>query len=289
MYVKSNVCQNLLKGTLRFRFTALRSPSYNKGYTVRGSARPSPKFFFHFVPEKLRISLTLSEIIKKLFFLKILTMEIGGYDKVYKENSEIQKEVAGSIIESVLFFRQNKIKKILDLGCGTGRNTSYLKNGGFDVLGCDVSSEALNIAKKNVAGVFFEQCPMSSLSFPDDLFDGVVCNHVLQHGMINDIKKAVDEIYRVLRPNGVILLEVASTESSKYLKGTEVETNTRINVGGSDGHVPHHFFTKEEIQEFFKFFEILQLSHSIHPSELNPEIMSATWKMYAKKQYGKNF
>lgn len=32
------------KGTLRFRFTALRSPSYNKGYTVRGSARPSPKF-----------------------------------------------------------------------------------------------------------------------------------------------------------------------------------------------------------------------------------------------------
>src|SRR3990167_5513034 len=38
--------------------------AYNKGYTVRGSARASPKFFFHFVPEKLRISLTLSEIIK---------------------------------------------------------------------------------------------------------------------------------------------------------------------------------------------------------------------------------
>ena len=36
--------------------------AYNKGYTVRGSARPSLKFFFHFVPEKLRISLTLSEI-----------------------------------------------------------------------------------------------------------------------------------------------------------------------------------------------------------------------------------
>ena len=32
--------------------------AYNKGYTVRGSARPSPKFFFHFVLEKIRISLT---------------------------------------------------------------------------------------------------------------------------------------------------------------------------------------------------------------------------------------
>jgi len=37
--------------------------AYNKGYTVRGSARPSPKFFFHFVPEKLRISLTLCKIL----------------------------------------------------------------------------------------------------------------------------------------------------------------------------------------------------------------------------------
>ena len=36
--------------------------AYNKGYTVQPSARASPKFFFHFVPEKLRISLTLSKI-----------------------------------------------------------------------------------------------------------------------------------------------------------------------------------------------------------------------------------
>ena len=124
---------------------------------------------------------------------------------------------------------------------------------------------------------------MSSLSFPDDVFDGIICNHVLQHGMISDIKNAVHEIHRVLKKDGVVLLEVASTESSKYLNGQEIEPNTRINVGGFDGHVPHHFFTKEEIQEFFKFFDILQLSHTIHPSELNPEIMSATWRMYAKK------
>jgi len=44
---------------LSFRYATLGA--YNKGYTVRGSARPSPKFFFHFVPEKLRISLTLCE------------------------------------------------------------------------------------------------------------------------------------------------------------------------------------------------------------------------------------
>ncbi len=36
--------------------------AYNKGYTVQPSARASPKFFFHFVSEKLRISLTLYAI-----------------------------------------------------------------------------------------------------------------------------------------------------------------------------------------------------------------------------------
>jgi len=51
-----------LKGTLRFCSTAFRLPSYNKGYTVWGSARPSPKFFFRYVPEKLRILVTLYEI-----------------------------------------------------------------------------------------------------------------------------------------------------------------------------------------------------------------------------------
>ena len=60
---------SVARETLRFRSTALRSPSLNKGYTVRGSARPSPKFFFHFVPEKLRISLTLYELHHKIMII----------------------------------------------------------------------------------------------------------------------------------------------------------------------------------------------------------------------------
>ena len=45
--------------------------THNKGYTVRGSARPSPKFFFRYAPEKLRISLTLYEIVFRAPFKKL--------------------------------------------------------------------------------------------------------------------------------------------------------------------------------------------------------------------------
>jgi len=51
-----------LKGTLRFRFTSLRSPSLNKDYKENCSTRNFPKFFFHFVPEKLLLSLMLCKI-----------------------------------------------------------------------------------------------------------------------------------------------------------------------------------------------------------------------------------
>jgi len=46
--------------SLRFALLLSVVGAYNNGYTVQPSAQASPKFFFHFVPEKLRISLTLS-------------------------------------------------------------------------------------------------------------------------------------------------------------------------------------------------------------------------------------
>jgi hypothetical protein len=44
--------------------------AYNKGYTVQPSARASPKFFFRYATEKLRISLTLGDIFLKKFEFK---------------------------------------------------------------------------------------------------------------------------------------------------------------------------------------------------------------------------
>lgn len=86
-YIKVNGAPDLLKGTLRSHSTSFRSPSYNKGYTVQPSARASPKFFFRYATEKLRISLTLYEIknlLMKNYYVLIaiaLVIVISGCDK----------------------------------------------------------------------------------------------------------------------------------------------------------------------------------------------------------------
>jgi len=54
---------------LSLYFTSFRSPSYNKDYTVLDSARPPPKFFFHFVPEKLHLSQTLCSLHKEFIVI----------------------------------------------------------------------------------------------------------------------------------------------------------------------------------------------------------------------------
>lgn len=60
MYENEKYFLNSLRSVPRCALLPLVVGAYNKGYTVRSSAHPSPKFFFRYTSEKLRISLTLA-------------------------------------------------------------------------------------------------------------------------------------------------------------------------------------------------------------------------------------
>lgn len=195
----------------------------------------------------------------------------------------MQSEPSTRVKEAANFFKQQGLKKILDLGCGTGRHTSYLIDNGFDVYACDVSENAISIAKQTLKEVEFKICDMISLPYKDEFFSGIYCDHVIQHSTVNNIKKAIGEISRVLKKNGILFLTVASTKHPKFLTGEEIETNTKINTDDIDGKIPHHFFTEEEMRAFFKDFDIIKLQHFEGQSELNPTKKSAEWQLYARK------
>ncbi len=94
--------------------------------------------------------------------------------------------------------------KILDLGCGTGSNIKTLEAYGL-VFGADSSRLALKLAKdKNIKRL--EVANAEELPFGNVVFDIVVCLDVLEH-ILND-KKVVDEVFRVLKPGGLLVLTV---------------------------------------------------------------------------------
>jgi ubiquinone/menaquinone biosynthesis C-methylase UbiE len=95
--------------------------------------------------------------------------------------------------------------KVLDLGCGSGRDSFYLAEHGYRVWGIDISRVAIERAKVNLNSydIDFKVASAEELDFEDNFFDAVYSGWVLQSV---PLKKAASEIKRVLKPGGVAYL-----------------------------------------------------------------------------------
>lgn len=96
--------------------------------------------------------------------------------------------------------------KILDVGCGAGSMTKTIKKlfPNLDVYGCDISCNAIKIAKKNSCGVSFFVADGTNIPFKNKKFNVVIMQSVLDH--TDNPKKAVSEVNRVLKNKGTYLV-----------------------------------------------------------------------------------
>ncbi|VVA44116.1 Methyltransferase type 11 [Candidatus Roizmanbacteria bacterium] len=105
-------------------------------------------------------------------------------------------------ISSYLNSIKDKIKEILDVGCGTGGTTLFLNKYGR-VVGIEKDPFAAKLAKKNKVRVILGSA--NKLPFKTKKFDLVTYFNVLSHKKIN-IKKALKEAKRVLKPQTFIII-----------------------------------------------------------------------------------
>lgn len=98
-----------------------------------------------------------------------------------------------------------KGKKVLDLGCNTGYGSNILSQTAKNVIGVDVSNQAVETAKKEFKNniVSFQQIDGERLPFDNNEFDIIVSFQVIEH--IVDYSKYIGEIKRVLSPKGIVL------------------------------------------------------------------------------------
>ncbi|MDA8928117.1 class I SAM-dependent methyltransferase [Gammaproteobacteria bacterium] len=147
---------------------------------------------------------------------------------------------------------------ILDLGCGTGRNTVFLSDSGLHAFGVECSESAIEIAKSLSADrcISYGVCDFEELCFDDNYFDFVVDIQSLQHNSSLKIKKIIEQILRVLKENGKYFGMLVSDNDHGYGKGDFFEVGTRTNIVSStfEGVGLTHFFTKKEILSFFASF-----------------------------------
>lgn len=100
--------------------------------------------------------------------------------------------------------------KIIDIGCGDGFFLHLISNLPLKVtlLGFDYDGIVLNNAKKNLSPrkIKLVQGSATEIPFKRGSFNKAIMTEVLEH--IEDDKKALREVYRILKPNGLLLLTV---------------------------------------------------------------------------------
>jgi len=163
---------------------------------------------------------------------------------------------------SIQLGRINDGKKILDVGCGIGYLLKHIrkKNKKCYIVGIDFN---ININKLSIPDCEFRVEDVTKLSFKDDSFDIVYALDALEH--INDIASAINQIKRVLKPNGKLII-TGPTESFFYkfcrflIKGTfseEEGPGTGIHyhtIDSLDKKIKKRNFIKEVKISLPKFF-----------------------------------
>lgn len=107
------------------------------------------------------------------------------------------------VLQHALSKRTLSKSSILDIGCSTGIITNELSAVCKNIVGVDIDTEAISYAKNHFhkKNLSFHVGDAMRLPFKSNRFDIVTISHVYEH--VPDQKKLFDEIYRVLKPEGI--------------------------------------------------------------------------------------
>ncbi|MEK7511584.1 MAG: class I SAM-dependent methyltransferase [Patescibacteria group bacterium] len=157
--------------------------------------------------------------------------------------------------------------KLLDLGCGNGRLIGLLKDKAVDYLGVDFSQELIVCAKKSFPEKSFLMRDALNLDFPEKSFDVVMCVSVLNHLPKNKHVQFVENIKKVLKPGGYLLMSnwnlwnILSKKSVWKKRHRSIETSkhrsiildwknvlTKWKSGENEAELYYYAFTRNEIK-----------------------------------------
>ncbi len=158
-------------------------------------------------------------------------------------------------------------KKILDCGAG-GKNPplSLFYLNGFETHGIDISDE-----EKAKADIFCDENNMQlniikgdirQIPFEDESFSFIYSINTTVHLSKHDNSKAIDEIYRVLKPEGLCCLNFISINDCWYNKGERIGEGEFIQSSMGYNHV-NSYYKIDEPDELFSDFEILRKENRI--------------------------
>jgi ubiquinone/menaquinone biosynthesis C-methylase UbiE len=136
--------------------------------------------------------------------------DVGSYDaRRYQGRANEYKQAIMAAAYRELLGDLNG-KRVLDVGCGTGRGAADFAAQASFTIGADASLDMLTVAARKVGGAKacgFSAAYAQQLPFKSESFDVVASLNFLHLFTVDTQRQMIEEMKRVLRPNGILVLE----------------------------------------------------------------------------------
>ncbi len=189
----------------------------------------------------------------------------GGYDKSYPTIDLVRLEG---------WYLNKQPGRTLDYGAGTGANSLFLLERGYDVVAADAASKSIKLidTKFSARPEFDDRArtclvdpEAAELPFENDSFDYVICMSVLSLLESKQrIETMIAEFHRILKPGGRMITDINGPESDFAKRGHFVEDDVFEYTLHDDHDQPLRCYcpqTKEKFAEMFAAFEVEDLGH----------------------------
>ncbi|MDD2224709.1 MAG: class I SAM-dependent methyltransferase [Candidatus Shapirobacteria bacterium] len=206
---------------------------------------------------------------------------MAQYDQIAKPYDELMGDT-GDIPHTFLInplmsssLPKEKDLTVLDLGCGNGYWTKLLAKKYKKVVGIDNSQNLIKIAKnkRQLSNIEYKLVEIETdFPFANDSFDLIFSNMVIHY--IKNLIKLTEELYRIIKPNGLIIFSFAHPifESTKNqsLKSTKTRTPYKTSTLGGSAELTLQYEPLDLIIKKFlnSGFKLVQQKDAIIPADL---------------------
>lgn len=147
--------------------------------------------------------------------------------------------------------------RILDAGCGAGRDLKYFRHQGFEARGCDFSSRLAQIASRE-SGAPVQVTDLRLLSIPRGELDGIWAHRSLVHLPSDGCRRVMAAFFAALKPSGVLFLSMDEGEGTREDRADDRSGPPRV----------FHLFSPDDIGSLIRQhgFRILETGRGRPPT-----------------------
>ena len=179
---------------------------------------------------------------------------------------------------------KNQSTKILEIGCGQGRDAIFFSQNKIRIDAFDISPNAINFINKTkdekdleLLKVFVHDATVP-LKEPNMGYDFAYSNLALQFFNLNNLKKIFDNVSNALNNESYFLLSTKKKGDKYYKFGNKINENAYESKG-----VTRYFFEEEDLKKSLKEkFEIIKFDADKHVNL--DSTVSEWWKVLVKKR-----